>query len=153
MVPYTNWRKCKTNQININGEIVKRSNIIKYLGAFLDELLNLIQHITKKCKKAMYNWQCIRMIRPILTERATSTLLLRLVVSHLDYANGIMIGLPETNLKELQLVQNMSAKLVKRKGKLDSATECMESLHWLPIKYRIQHNILTLVFKAFKGES
>ena len=47
----------------------------------------------------------------------------------------------------------MSAKLVKRNGKLDSATECLESLHWLPIKYRIQHEVLTLVFKAIKRES
>ena len=86
--------------ININGEIVKKSNIIKYLGAFLDELLNLRQNITNKCKTAMYNWQWIRMIRPILTERATSTLLLGLVVSHLDYAKGIIIRLPETDLKK-----------------------------------------------------
>ena len=47
----------------------------------------------------------------------------------------------------------MSAKLVKRKGKLDGATECLESLHWLPVKYRIHHKVLMLVFKAFKGES
>ena len=70
-------KKCKTNQINVNGELVKRSNIIKYLGAFLDELLNLRQHITNKCKTTMYNWQHIRMIRPILTERAISTLLFK----------------------------------------------------------------------------
>ena len=42
---------------------------------------------------------------------------------------------------------------MKRKGKLDSATECLERLHWVPIKYRIQHKVLTLVFKAIKGES
>ena len=95
-------KKCKTNQINVNGEIVKRSNIIKYLGVFLDDLLILRQHITNKCKTAMYNWQHIRMIRPILTERTTSTLILGLVISHLDYANGIMIGLPETDLTKLQ---------------------------------------------------
>ena len=47
----------------------------------------------------------------------------------------------------------MSAQLVKRKEKLDNATECLESLHCLPIKYRIQHKVLTLVFKTIKGES
>ena len=41
-------KKCKTNQTNINGKIVKKSNIIKYLGAFLDELLDLRQYIASK---------------------------------------------------------------------------------------------------------
>ena len=109
-------KKCKTNQINVNGGIVKRSNIIKYLGVYLDELLNCRQHITNKCKNAVYNWQCIRMIRLILTERATSTLLFGLVISHLDYVNRIMIGLPETDFKKLQWIQNISANLLKRKG-------------------------------------
>ena len=110
-------KKCKTKQININGEIVKRSNIIKYLSVFLDELLNLRQHITNRCKTAMYNWQCIRMIRPILTERATSALILGLLISHMDYANRIMIGLPETDLKKTTVSTDHVCKTSEEEGK------------------------------------
>ena len=34
-----------------------------------------------------------------------------------------------------------------KKAKTDSATECLRTLHWLPIKYWIKHKIATLVYK------
>ena len=42
--------KCNTTQIHVNGEVVKRSNIIRVLGANLDEKLSLRQHVTMKCQ-------------------------------------------------------------------------------------------------------
>ena len=52
-----------------------------------------------------------------------------LVISHLDYANAILVGLPETNIHKLQWVQNMAAKLILNKDKYNSVTECFKKLH------------------------
>ena len=41
----------------------------------------------------------------------------------------------------------MAAKIVLDKKKYDSSTRCLEELHWIPIKYRIEIKVLTLVFK------
>ena len=38
--------------------------------------------------------------------------MLTMVISHLDYANAIMVGLPEKHIAKLQHVQNMAAKVV-----------------------------------------
>ena len=35
------------------------------------------------------------------------------------------------------------------KTKSDNSTECLKTLHWVPIKYRIDYKICTLVFKCF----
>ena len=35
-----------------------------------------------------------------------------LVISHLDYANSILIGVLDVTIKQLQHVQNMAAKVV-----------------------------------------
>ena len=62
-----------------------------------------------------------------------------LVLSHLDYANSLLGGLLKANIAKLQRIQNIAARIVLNKGKYDSATSCLEQLHWLPI--RVQDRI------------
>ena len=44
--------KCTTTDININGTRVKRENIIRYLGVWLDSVLSFKYHVKIKCKSA-----------------------------------------------------------------------------------------------------
>ena len=76
------------------------------------------------------------------------SIVFRLVTSHLDYANALYIGLPDCDLAKLQCVQNAVAKLVLNKSKYDSPTQALKELHWLPVKFRIIHKSLTLVYKS-----
>ena len=87
-------------------------------------------------------------IRRFLTKDACHSLVLGLVISHLDYANVLFMGLPKYQIKKLQRIQNMAAKLVLNKRKYDSSTECMRSLHWLPIRQRVKYKTLTLIYKS-----
>ena len=74
-----------------------------------------------------------------------------LVISHLDYANALLGGLPKCSIDQLQWVQNIAAKIVLGKGRYDSSTRCLAELHWLPIQQRIEFKILTLVHKSLHG--
>ena len=47
--------KCITRELNIEGDIVCRSQVVKYLGAWLDSDLTLKTHVKKKCATAMLN--------------------------------------------------------------------------------------------------
>ena len=88
---------------------------IKYLGVYLDENLTLKEQIKMKCKSAMWHLQRIKSIRPILTKESCETLIVGLVLSQLDYANCLFIGLPECDLQKLQRVQNIAAKIVLKR--------------------------------------
>ena len=61
----TRAQLAKTNisSIDVVGDVVDRSTVVKYLGAYLDEQLKLDKHVTEKCKKATYNLYNIRKIR------------------------------------------------------------------------------------------
>ena len=48
----------------------------------------------------------------------------------------------------MQNVKNLAAKVILGKHKSESSTECLKNLHWLPIKYRIDYKICTLVLKC-----
>ena len=144
--------KCTANTLNANGETTERSQKIKYLGAWLDSELTLKHQVSMKCRSAMCSLQRIKLIRHLLDVEAAHTLVRGLVLSHLDYVNAILIGLPNITIRKLQLVQDAAARVViNEKGK--SAKQCRQQLHWLPIRQRIQHKILSLVFKTLKGEA
>ena len=93
-------------------------------GAFLDNGLSFKHHITTKCRIAMWNLQPLQ---PSLTVQACMTLVLGLVMSHLDYVNSAFIGLPASDINKVQRVQNAAAKLVLNLKRMDSSTEALKN--------------------------
>ena len=100
----------------------------------------------------MINFRKIRSIRKYLTQETSCTLVLTLVMSHLDYCNAILLGIPKCTLKKFERIQSMCAKLVLSKSKMDSTTECLKVLNWLPVKARIEYKILTIIHKCIYGD-
>ena len=71
-------------------------------------------HINIKCRTAMYNLQWIQNIRRVLSVGACKTLVHGLVTSHLDYVNGLYCGLPDSDTRKHQWVQNAAARVCNR---------------------------------------
>ena len=110
-------KKCATNDINVNGDLIVRSEEVRYLGAWMDANLNYKLHVTKKCQAAMLNFQKIKSIHHLCDPKTCASLCISLCISHLHYANSLFIGLPEATINKLQQVQNMCAKLaLEREG-------------------------------------
>ena len=64
-----------------------------------------------------------------------------------------MNGLPENLIKKLQRVQNTAARLVFNLRKYDRITPALVTLHWLPVKYRIEFKTLLIVFEGLHGKA
>ena len=101
----------------------------------------------------MFNLYKIANIRNFLTTEACHTAVLTMVISHLDYVNAIMVGLPEKHIGKLQRVQNMAAKVVLKRSKYTSSKASVWSLHWLPVRSRIDFKIAVLVYKSLHGKA
>ena len=54
----------------------------------------------------------------------------------------------EISWMKLQRLQNFAAKVVLKKKKGESSTQCLHELHWLPCKTRTDFKILCLVYKC-----
>ena len=107
----------------------------------------------KKCPAAMINFKKIRQIRNYLSKEATETLLLGLVISHIDYANSLFMGVPDMVIKPRQRFQNMCAKVVLGLNKYDSITEALYTLHWLPIRARIEYKVICICYQCIHGNA
>ena len=141
------------NSMCINGDKIEINDCIKYLGVWADQHLTFKHYIKIKCKTAKMELLKLKTIRPVLTIEAGNTLAMGTIISHVDYCNGIYSGLPETDLNKLQRVQNITAKIVLGKGKFVDPTDCLRTLHWLPIKYRVEYKILCMVYKCLSGDA
>lgn len=143
--------KCRAESIDIVGDMIKRSSYVRYLGAWIDQYLTFDTHVVKKCTTAMINFLKIKSIRKYLTKGAAETLVLTMVMSHLDYCNSILYGATKKNRGKLQRIQNMCAKLVLGISKYESSKEALYNLHWLPIKARINFKIACIMFNCHNG--
>ena len=94
-------KKCKLESLKVSEDLIPRADIIRYLGVYMDTNLNYKHHVTKKCKAAMINYFKIKSIRPLLDVKTTARLCLSLCISHLDYCNSVLYGLPDTTLNRL----------------------------------------------------
>ncbi len=74
------------------------------------------------------------------------------MTSRLDYCNALLGGCPaSSSINKLQIVQNAAARVLTRSRKYDHITPILQSLHWLPIKFRISYKIVLLTYKAING--
>ncbi len=70
------------------------------------------------------------------------------MTSRLDYCNALLGGCPASPINKLYIIQNAAARVLTRSRKYDHITPILQSLHWLPIKFRISYKILLLVYKT-----
>ena len=97
-----------------------------------------------------YEIRKISQMKSVLNKESIKTLVISLVLSRLDYCNSLLAGLSDENIQKLQKVQNYAARLVLGKSKSESATEMLQTLHWLPVKARIEYKIAVLCFNALQ---
>ena len=89
----------------------------------------------------------------LLGQEVTARLVSAFVVSRLDYCNAILIGLPVSTLAPLQRVMHAAVRLVCDLKPFDHISESIRTLHWLPIKQRIDFKVCLLVHQTINGRA
>ena len=73
-------------------------------------------------------------MRKYIPEDTRVVLIKSLVMSRLDYLNGLLCGLPKCTVPGLHAVQNSAVRIVtqERLRDHDSMSRALMELHWLP---------------------
>ena len=119
----------------------------------ISSVLYIYAHIKYLCCILFCQLRRIGKIRSFLSTDAANKLAVSLILSRLDYCNSLLAGLPDNKLNKLQCIQNHAAWLVLRKSRHASATALLRTLHWLPVKARIQYKIACLCFQCIYQNS
>ena len=121
-------------------DLIELSDKVKYPQLWIN--------VSLKVQKAMANFIKIKSIHKYITREACTTLVLMHCMSHLDYSDALLYGLPNKAIKRYQVIQNNCAKLVLGRPKYSSSTKALQWLYWLPIQQRITYIVVLLTFKC-----
>ena len=108
----THLEKSKVVNINICNTVITPSKVVQYLGVCFDSQMNLKHHATMKCKAPTLNLRKIPSIRQFLDQSICEVLVCSLVLTRLDYSNGIHYEASECVICKLQKVKIFAAKMV-----------------------------------------
>ncbi len=116
-----------------------------------DSNLSFESHVSSICKTAFFHLKNISKLRPMLSTSNAEILIHAFMTSRLDYCNALLGGCSACLINKLQLVQNAAARVLTRTRKYDHISPVLSTLHWLPIKHRIDFKILLITYKALNG--
>ena len=139
--------------VSLDGIALASSTTVRNLGVTFDQDLSFNSHLKQTSRTAFFHLRNIAKIRPILTQKDAEKLVHAFVTSRLDYCNSLLSGSSSKSLKTLQLIQNAAARVLTGTKKQDHISPVLASLHWLPVKSRIEFKILLLTYKALNGQA
>ena len=134
--------------IDLMGNKTMPSTSVRNLGVIFDSDFNFNPHVSAVCKSCNYHMRDFRRIRKHLDNDTAIALANALVSSRLDYCNSLLYGITNTELNRLQRIQNSLCRIITRTPRFEHITPHLKSLHWLPIRFRINFKICTLTYKA-----
>ena len=112
---------------------------VRNLCSYLDKDLSMKEHISFIWKTAFPEIWRFSTICHYLTDDATQTLVVSLLLARIDYCSSLLAGLPQCWVGKLQKAHNSAACLVVRALPHVHITPILRHLHWLPVRARISY--------------
>jgi hypothetical protein len=136
--------------LSVNGSDLDfpTTDTMRWLDVLFDVNLTMTEHMRRISATCFAILRMIRRIRSTLNMHSTRLLCNSMVISRVDYCNAILINSDKSNIKKLQGIMNLAARLIKRIPRQEHITALLKELGWLPAEYRIKRKVSTLVFKA-----
>ena len=135
------------------SQVPLASSAVRNLGAWFDSELTMNTHVNELCSAAYFHLYNLRRIRKYLSQETCEQLVHAFITSRIDYCYSLLYGLPAKQRDKIQRVKNTAARIIFRLPKFCRITLSLFSLHWLPVRYRIDFKICLLTFKAIHGSA
>ena len=144
----------KINGVFLGSKCIRFPSNVKNLGVLLDNKLSFKVQVNQCVQSCFMTIRKISSVKCFLSQDHRKVLVTSLVLSQLDYCNGILFNINGDTMRRLQAVQNCAAKLIFNRRKYDNGLSALfGTLHWLKVKERIAFKILLLVHKCLYCKS
>jgi hypothetical protein len=142
-----------TDTVTIAGHDVTPTSSARNLGVYFDADLTMRRHVGVVVSRCFAALRQLRAVRQYVTVPVMQSLVTSLVLSRLDYCNCVFFGLPATQLRRLQAVQNSAARLIFNLRRSDHISDALISLHWLRVAERTRYKMADLVYRSLHGQT
>jgi len=108
------------------------------------------RHVTEVSRSCNFHIRALRHIRSSLDLDTTKMIAHGIASARLDYCNSLLSGTWRGNFDRLQVVQNALARTVCRASWASSVTELRRSLHWVPIRQRVEYKLAVITYNIIQ---
>ena len=120
----------------------------RLLGASAVAVGSGLQWFSSYLCSCFFHPRDIAMLRLNVSPAENKALIHVFISSHLDYWNSLFTCPSKTYVDHLDVVQNTAAKLLTISSKQAHVNPIVITLNWLPIKFRIQFQLLVIAYRA-----
>ena len=149
--------KNQIDKINIRSVPVLSSILIvdstRDLGVVIDSRLMMSDQFTALCRAGNYQLRQLHSVAQSLPEESAKTLVQAFISCRLDYCNALLYGISDSLFKRLQSIRKAAACFLTGASRRDHISPVLRSLHWLPVKQRVDYELVTLVCKSLRGQA
>ena len=140
------------SSIQITGSSIALSKTVRSLGVLIDPAISFREQITGLANTCYYHLRQLRSIRRSLSFDSSHALVRALILSRLDYCNGLLGGASAALLDQMNGVMRASARFILQKSRNSHITvEMNTQLHWLDIRARIDFKLCVTTFRCLNG--
>ena len=140
--------------IIIKGVTIQPSSTVCDLGAYIDSGMSYTDHVTRLMRTCFFHIRQLRSIRRSLTVDTSNALVRALILTRLDYCNGLFGGAPKCLLSPLSSVLRAAARLILLLPHTSSVeNEIRTVLHWLDVPARVTFKLCLLVHRCLHGSA
>jgi hypothetical protein len=134
--------------VNVAVNVLPVTRQLKSLGILFDAHLNYELQANAVVRDCTYHLRALRQIRHVLPDDVAKQIGCSMVCAKLDYCNALLHGALAVAIDKLQRVQNQLARIVTSPGRREAAMPILQSLHWLPVRQRIDYKLALITYKA-----
>ena len=122
--------------IKINGQILEYTNCFKYLGLWIDKQLSFENHVTALQTKLKKQAKGVKKCRKYLSTYQSMFLYKTLLIPLLDYADIFYNSCNQSQLNQLQIIQNKIIRACHSKKEWTNTLEIHRKHHILTLNRR-----------------
>ena len=139
----------------VDGSAIQPSLTVRDLSVIIDPAISLVDHVNRLTRTCyFFHIRQLCSIRRFLTIDACHALVRAMVLSRLDYCNGLLGRAPKYLLSQLSGVMRAAACLILMLPQRSHMTDAISTrLHWLNIPARVVFKFCVLSFRCQHGSA
>ena len=143
-----------TNSIQIGNSSIASSKTVRCVGVVLDPAMSFKEHVAGLTNACYYHLRQLKSVRRSLSVDSCQALVRALILSRIDYCNGLLGGATNAMLDQIDRVLRASARLILQKPRFSQITaEINDHLHWLDARARISYKLCIMAFRCLSGSA
>ena len=126
--------------------VLQSVTVWSFLARRYDHTMSFNKHFSTVVRACNFHLSALRHIRSLVSDTVAQQIACSIVGSRLDYCNSLLVNCSNRNLDKLQRVQDNLARVVCNSNRSTSAGPLIRSLHWLPVRQRINFKLAKLCY-------